>query len=33
MSFEVQNQIRRNAMDLREYVSDLYEWEQEMELK
>lgn len=33
MSFEIQHKIRQNAMEMREYVSDLYEWEQEMELK
>ena len=33
MSFELQQNIRNNASELREYVSDLYEWEQEMEMK
>ena len=33
MSMEIQNKIRQNAIEMRECVSDLYEWEQEMELK
>ena len=33
MSIEIQNKIRQNAMEMREYVTDLYDWEQEMELK
>lgn len=33
MSFELQQTIRNNAKDLKEYVSDLYDWEQEMEAK
>jgi len=26
MSFELQQVVKNNAQDLREYVSDLYEW-------
>jgi len=33
MSIDLQNKIRKKAMEMREYVTDLYEWEQEMELK
>ena len=33
MSIELQHKIRQNALEMREYVSGLYEWEQEMELK
>jgi hypothetical protein len=33
MSFEIQQKIKQNALEMREYVSDLYGWEQEMELK
>lgn len=33
MSIEIQNKIKRNALEIREYVTDLYDWEQEMELK
>lgn len=33
MSFELQQTIRTNAIDLKEYVNDLYEWEAEMEAK
>lgn len=30
MSFEIQQKIKRNALEMREYVSDLYDWEKEM---
>ena len=33
MSIDIQNKIRQNAIEMREYAADLYEWEQEMELK
>lgn len=33
MSFELQQTIRNNAQELKQYVSDLYDWEQEMEFK
>ena len=33
MSIDIQNKIRQNAIEMREYATDLYEWEQEMELK
>lgn len=33
MSFEIQQKIKQNAMEIREYVTDLYDWEKEMELK
>lgn len=33
MSFEIQQKIKQNAIEMREYVSDLYDWEREMELR
>jgi len=30
MSFKVQNQIRQNAADIRNYLDDLYSWEEEV---
>ena len=30
MSFEVQNQIRQNATDIRSYLDDLFTWEEEI---
>ena len=30
MSFKVQNQIRNNAADIRNYLDDLYTWEEEV---
>lgn len=33
MSFELQQTIRNNAQEVKEYVSDLYDWEREMEIK
>lgn len=33
MSFEIQQKIKQNALEMREYVSDLYDWEREMELR
>lgn len=33
MSFGLQQTIKNNATDLREYVKDLYDWEEEMEYK
>jgi hypothetical protein len=33
MSFEVQNQIRQNANDIRSYISDLHAWEDEINNK
>jgi hypothetical protein len=33
MSFEIQQKIKQNALEIREYVTDLYDWEKEMELK
>jgi hypothetical protein len=33
MSFEIQQKIKQNALEIREYVTDLYDWEKEMELR
>ena len=33
MSFEIQQKIKQNALEMREYVTDLYDWEKEMELR
>lgn len=33
MSFEIQQKIKHNALEMREYVTDLYDWEKEMELR
>lgn len=33
MSFEIQKKIKENALEIRSYVSDLHDWEQQMELK
>jgi hypothetical protein len=33
MSIEIQQKIKHNALEIKEYVSDLYEWEKEMEIK
>jgi hypothetical protein len=33
MSIEIQAKIKQNAMEIREYVTDLYDWEKEMEIK
>ncbi len=33
MSIEIQAKIKQNALEIREYVTDLYDWEKEMELK
>jgi hypothetical protein len=33
MSFDIQQKIKRNALEIREYVTDLYDWEKEMEIK
>jgi len=30
MSFRVQNQIRQNASDIRTYLDDLFNWEEEV---
>lgn len=33
MSIQIQHKIKQNALQIKEYVSDLYDWEKEMELK
>ena len=33
MSLDIQHKIKQNALEIREYVTDLYDWEKEMELK
>ena len=33
MSFEIQQKIKQNALEIKEYVTDLYDWEKEMEIK
>ena len=33
MSIEIQKKIRQNAIEMRERFADLYEWEQQMEIK
>jgi hypothetical protein len=33
MSIDIQQKIKQNALEIREYVTDLYDWEKEMELK
>ena len=33
MSFQVQNQIRQNATDIRNYLNDLYAWEEQVNTK
>ena len=33
MSYQIQQQIKNNAADLRNYVEDLYDWEQQMSVK
>jgi hypothetical protein len=33
MSFQVQNQIRQNASDIRTYIDDLYSWEEQVNTK
>jgi hypothetical protein len=30
MAFEIQKQIRQNATDIRDYVDDLYKWEDKL---